>query len=90
MRNLTTLASIALAVATLGATSAYAGDRPLAKYEPPEGKVLVFVGQDNASVGGQEDYSDGYVDHFGTPECQRTVAGKNGGRSLCSSNRRHV
>ncbi len=38
-----------------------------AKFEPPEGKVLVFIGQDNGSVGGTKKYNDGYVDHMGVP-----------------------
>ena len=36
-------------------------------FAPPEGKVLVFVGQDNKSVGGTKDYQNGYVDHVGVP-----------------------
>lgn len=41
--------------------------RKLAKFEPEEGKVLVFIGQDNESVGGTDKYKDGYVDHIGVP-----------------------
>ena len=41
--------------------------RTTAKFEPPDGRVLVFVGQDNESVGGSEKWGDGYVDHFGVP-----------------------
>lgn len=37
------------------------------KFAPPPGKILVFAGQDNASVGGTADYSDGYVDNVGVP-----------------------
>jgi len=37
------------------------------KFAPPGGKVLVFAGQDNASVGGNGRYRDGYVDNVGTP-----------------------
>jgi hypothetical protein len=37
------------------------------KYELPAGKVLVFVGQDNASVGGNGSYKDGYVDNVDVP-----------------------
>ncbi|MBT6054597.1 MAG: hypothetical protein HOH16_04105, partial [Planctomycetaceae bacterium] len=33
------------------------------RFVPPAGKVLVFAGQDNISVGGTEKYSDGYVDN---------------------------
>lgn len=48
--------------------------RTLAKYEPEEGKVLVFVGQDNRSMGGndalklyppgKQQWKNGYVDFF--------------------------
>ncbi len=38
-----------------------------ATYEPPADKVLVFVGQDNASVGGNDRFKDGYVEHVGVP-----------------------
>ena len=37
------------------------------KFVPPDGKILVFAGQDNASVGGTEKYKDGYVDNIGVP-----------------------
>ena len=43
------------------------GQESHARFEPPQGKVLVFIGQDNASVGGSEKWADGYVDHFGVP-----------------------
>ena len=36
------------------------------KYAPDNG-VLVFVGQDNKSVGGTDKYSQGYIDSFGMP-----------------------
>jgi hypothetical protein len=39
----------------------------LAKYEPPDGTVLVFVGQDNESVGGNDRFDDGYADNVGIP-----------------------
>ena len=38
-----------------------------AKFSPPAGKVLVFAGQDNASVGGTTDYTNGYVDNVMVP-----------------------
>jgi hypothetical protein len=38
-----------------------------ATFEPPDGQVLVFVGQDNQSVGGTADYHRGYVDRVGVP-----------------------
>ncbi|HBE98420.1 MAG TPA: hypothetical protein DDW68_14735, partial [Verrucomicrobiales bacterium] len=37
------------------------------RFAPPAGKVLVFAGQDNASVGGTEKYHDGYVENIGIP-----------------------
>jgi len=40
----------------------------LAKFEPPEGKCILFVGQDLESVGGLDaPYNDGYFDHFPKP-----------------------
>ncbi len=39
----------------------------LAKYEPADGKILVFAGQDNEAVGGNDRFRDGYVDHIGVP-----------------------
>lgn len=44
-----------------------APQRSLAKFEPKGDKVLVFVGQDNLSVGGTDKWQDGYVDHVGVP-----------------------
>ena len=41
--------------------------RSLAKFEPPEGKVIVFAGQDLGSIGGLKKYDDGYSDHFPIP-----------------------
>jgi len=39
----------------------------LSKYEPEDGKCLLFVGQEMEAIGGLEDYNDGYLDHFKTP-----------------------
>ncbi len=36
-------------------------------YVPGENKVLVFVGQDNESVGGNDRFNNGYVDNVGLP-----------------------
>ena len=36
-------------------------------FEPPDGKVLLFIGQDNDSIGGHDPYRDGYVDNVGMP-----------------------
>ena len=44
----------------------FAGDFS-GKFAPPAGQVLVFAGQDNISVGGTQEYSDGYVDSIGVP-----------------------
>ncbi len=41
--------------------------RQKAKFEPLEGKVLVFIGQDNESIGGLAPYNNGYIDHFPMP-----------------------
>ncbi len=37
------------------------------KFVPAAGKILVFVGQDNASTGGNGRYRDGYVDNVDVP-----------------------
>lgn len=37
------------------------------KYIPDENKVLVFVGQDNESVGGNDRFQNGYVNNVGLP-----------------------
>ena len=41
--------------------------RSLAKFEPPDGKCLLFIGQELTAIGGLDEYSDGYFDHFKTP-----------------------
>ena len=42
-------------------------DRPLAKFEPADGEVILFVGQELDAIGGLADYNDGYLDHFAAP-----------------------
>ena len=37
------------------------------KFEPEDGKCLVFIGQDLEAVGGLEKYKDGYTDYFEPP-----------------------
>lgn len=37
------------------------------KFEPENGKVLVFAGQDSEALGGTANYKNGYLDHFETP-----------------------
>jgi Glycosyl hydrolase family 26 len=39
----------------------------LAKFEPANGKVILFAGQDLEAIGGTDKYTDGYFDHFPTP-----------------------
>ncbi|MGL5019963.1 MAG: glycosyl hydrolase [Luteolibacter sp.] len=56
-----------LACAAVLSTPARAEKEITGRFAPPAGKVLVFVGQDNASVGGTAKYKDGYVDHVGVP-----------------------
>lgn len=41
--------------------------RTLAKYEPADGKVILFVGQEMEALGGLEEFKDGYLDHFKRP-----------------------
>ena len=38
-----------------------------ARFTPRQGKILVFAGQDNESVGGTLKHRDGYVDNVGVP-----------------------
>ena len=38
-----------------------------AKFEPQDGEVLLFVGQELEAIGGLPDYHDGYLDHYKTP-----------------------
>ena len=38
-----------------------------AKFEPAHGQVLVFIGQDNESVGGTAQFNQGYVENVGVP-----------------------
>lgn len=41
--------------------------KKLAKFEPEDGKCLVFIGQDLRATGGLDTYTDGYTDYFQTP-----------------------
>ena len=54
-------------------------ERKLAKFEPKDGEVLLFVGQELEAVGGLEKYSDGYLDHFDTPAGWTTYTNINPG-----------
>ncbi len=42
-------------------------DEKRAKFEPPDGKCILFIGQDLGAIGGVQGYSDGYLDHFEAP-----------------------
>ncbi len=42
-------------------------EKKLAKFEPADGKCIIFVGQEMEAIGGLEAYNDGYLDHFPTP-----------------------
>ncbi|MCL6294190.1 hypothetical protein [Jejuia spongiicola] len=37
------------------------------KFEPEDGKCLVFIGQDLEATGGFDDYNNGYTDYFDIP-----------------------
>lgn len=37
------------------------------KFEPADGKVILFVGQELDAIGGAAPYTDGYFDHFTAP-----------------------
>ncbi len=37
------------------------------KFEPENGKCLLFIGQDIGAIGGLENYKKGYLDYFETP-----------------------
>ena len=39
----------------------------LAKFEPADGRVILFVGQELESIGGTDLYTDGYFDHYPAP-----------------------
>lgn len=38
-----------------------------AKFEPPNEKVILFIGQELEAIGGTDLFRDGYVDHFPAP-----------------------
>lgn len=42
-------------------------EKKLAKFEPEDGKCILFVGQELEAIGGLEKWNDGYFDHFATP-----------------------
>lgn len=42
-------------------------EKKLAKFEPQDGKCILFVGQELEAIGGLEKWNDGYFDHFDAP-----------------------
>lgn len=63
------------------ATEEEAPKRKLAKFEPKDGEVLLFVGQELEAVGGLEEYNDGYLDHFERPAGWTTYSNINPGEN---------
>lgn len=53
--------------ALLAFSITFSGFITAASFAPNDEKVLVFIGQDNKSLGGQDRWRDGYVDHVGMP-----------------------
>jgi hypothetical protein len=53
--------------------------RPLAKFEPEHGQVILFAGQELEAVGANDLYSDGYMDHFDAPGGWTTYSNINPG-----------
>lgn len=53
--------------------------KELEKFEPKDGEVLLFVGQELEAVGGLEEYNDGYLDHFDKPAGWTTYTNINPG-----------
>jgi len=62
MKRITVIAALSLLLPMLSHAGGITG-----KFAPPQGKILMFIGQDNASVGGNGKYHDGYVDNVGVP-----------------------
>ncbi|NBS26556.1 MAG: hypothetical protein EBS81_09645 [Gammaproteobacteria bacterium] len=62
MKILTLFVCTTLALPSQSVDAAISG-----KFSPPANRVLVFAGQDNASVGGTDAYRDGYVDNVMVP-----------------------
>ena len=71
MRLRTTLLNLIIASFVFAAACSPQGgkqsNRPLAKFEPKDGEVILFVGQELEAIGGLYDFNDGYFDHFDTP-----------------------
>lgn len=61
------MATIVLYGSTIALCYSQGSDRKKAKFEPPDGKYLFFIGQDLGATGGLDDYTNGYCDFFDTP-----------------------
>lgn len=55
--------------------------RPLAKFEPEAGQVILFAGQELEAVGANDLYSNGYMDHFDAPGGWTTYSNINPGEN---------
>ena len=53
----------------------------LEKFEPKDGEVILFAGQELEAVGGLEKYNDGYLDHFDRPAGWTTYTNINPGEN---------
>ncbi len=53
--------------ASANQTNEKAKARSYEKFEPEDGKIIVFAGQELEAVGGLDKYNDGYYDHFTPP-----------------------
>jgi len=40
---------------------------PRGKFEPGDGRIILFTGQELEAIGGAANYHDGYSDHFPAP-----------------------
>lgn len=45
----------------------YSDKKRFAKFEPADGKVILFAGQELEALGGTENFRDGYFDHYPAP-----------------------
>lgn len=66
-------------VADTSETIVQESTRPLAKFEPAHGQVILFAGQELEAVGANDLYGDGYMDHFDAPGGWTTYSNINPG-----------
>lgn len=70
LRELFTILFVGLFIMSCQSVEKDAGENEIngrAKFEPADGKCLLFIGQDLGAVGGLADYNDGYADYFEAP-----------------------